>query len=187
MLEGHVETSPDFLMARVAKLALLADKQCAVFVSAVNGMAACAADLARQVCGSVDVHFAEVAGVALQAASLPFDRRQGRKAHDLLLVQVEDVQEGGPVAPFAASPFRRLVVHRHGSEVRVAGERLPDSRVTSLADRAAHELLLLWRTPGILSERRALQQEAGQHQSRRSKRQWNPELPRPHTAERFEF
>ena len=189
MLEGHVESSPDFLMARVAKLALLTGEQSAVFVSAVNGMAACATNLARQVCGSVDVHLAEVAGVALQAASLPFDRRQGRKANDLLLVQVQDVQERRPVAPFATSPFRRLVLHRDGSVVRIARERLPDRRMTSLADRAAHELLLLWRTPGILGEHRALQQEAGQRQgqSRRSKRQCNSELPRSHTAEQFDF
>lgn len=189
MLERHVEASPDFLMARVAELALATGEQRAVLVSAVDGMAVCATNLARQVRRSVDMELPEVAGVALEAASLPFDRRQRRETHDLLLVQVQDVQERRPVAPFATSSFRRLVLHRDRPEVWVARERLPDSGMTSLADRAAHELLLRWRTPGILGERRALQQEAGQRHSQRCRAPWFPksEPPRSHTAEQIDF
>ena len=64
MLERHLEPRPDLLVAAVAEVALPVSQQRAGIVRRMHGMAARAADLARQMRGPLHVQLAEIAGVA---------------------------------------------------------------------------------------------------------------------------
>ncbi len=102
-------------------------------------MAARAAHFSRQVRGTANVHFAQIPGMADQAAVLRCAGAELGKPHDLLLVCGNGVQPSGTMAALTAGSLRRLIADSNGIEVSGAPELIRDPGMASLADLGADE------------------------------------------------